>query len=82
VTCREATEFLTDYIEGDLPPDVRAAFEDHLSRCANCVAFLAQFRRTIQAEGDAYRTPDADAAAVLPEELVQSILRALAEAKP
>ena len=82
MTCREATEFLTDYLEGDLHADLRAAFEDHLSRCANCVAFLAQFRRTIQAEGDAYRTSDADAAAVLPDELVRNILRAIEDAKP
>ena len=36
MNCREVSGFLHDYIEGELPEDVRAEFERHLDACANC----------------------------------------------
>jgi anti-sigma factor RsiW len=72
MTCRESTGFLLDYLSGELPPDTLAEFERHLDRCANCRAFLSQYRTTILA---AKRT--ADPPVDLPEELVQAIVSAL-----
>jgi anti-sigma factor RsiW len=74
VTCREATEFLTDYIAGDLDPAVTAVFERHISRCPNCQVFLAQFKDTVAAGSRAYDDPDLAATATMPEDLVAAIL--------
>jgi predicted anti-sigma-YlaC factor YlaD len=77
VTCREATEFLSDYLAGELGDAIAAEFHAHLGRCVNCRAFLEQFRNTIQAEAGAYAADDADATTVMPEELVRGIVGAL-----
>jgi anti-sigma factor RsiW len=73
VTCRECAEFLSDYLEGDLPADVREVFERHLSRCPNCETYLEQFRATVLAGQMAF-SEERDAADVVPEDLIQAIL--------
>ena len=77
MTCREATEFLSDFLAGELAGPVAADFQAHLGRCANCRAFLEQFRNTIAAEADAFASEDADASTVMPDELVRGIVGAL-----
>jgi anti-sigma factor RsiW len=74
VKCRECDEFLVDYVSGELPADVLATFELHLSRCRNCRAYLEQYRATIKAGKtacEAYRE-----GLRMPEELIQAILAA------
>jgi anti-sigma factor RsiW len=74
VKCRECDEFLVDYVAGELPADVRATFEFHLSRCRNCRVYLEQYRATIEAGKtacDAYKE-----GLRMPEELIQAILAA------
>jgi anti-sigma factor RsiW len=77
MNCREFTEFLHEYLFGDLPTAERAAFEAHLAECPWCVAYLDSYRKTIALEQAAFdaaegASPPADA----PEELIQAILRA------
>jgi anti-sigma factor RsiW len=76
MNCREFTEFLHEYLFGNLPGEERAAFEDHLAECPWCVAYLDSYRKTIQLEQAAFAAPDAPAPADAPEELIQAILRA------
>ena len=67
MNCREFTEFLHEYLFGDLPAAERAAFEGHLAECPWCVAYLDSYRKTIQLEQAAYdivRRPGADPAAL------------------
>jgi anti-sigma factor RsiW len=74
VKCRECDEFLGDYVAGELPAEVLATFELHLSRCRNCRTYLEQYRATIKAGKtacDAYKE-----GLRIPEELVQAILAA------
>jgi predicted anti-sigma-YlaC factor YlaD len=77
VTCREANAFLTDYVGGELAPEPLALFEHHISRCANCHAFLEQYRNTIRAEAASYASSEADAATVMPKDLVHGIMAAI-----
>ena len=77
MTCREATEFLSDYVVGELAAEPLALFEQHLSRCPNCRAFLDQFRTTIRAGATSYEVSDADARTVMPEDMVKGIIEAL-----
>jgi anti-sigma factor RsiW len=47
ITCQELTEVLTDYLEGVMPLEERAAFEAHLAICDGCVHYVTQMRQTI-----------------------------------
>jgi len=49
MNCRDATDFLMDYVARELAPEVCGEFELHLSRCSNCRVFLLQYRETILA---------------------------------
>ncbi len=73
--CREVIEFLADYLSDALPPEQRAAFDAHLQRCPECVAYLRSYEETIKVGKQACTGSDARSDAV-PEELVQAILAA------
>ncbi len=75
MTCRELTDFLYDYVEGELPVAERARFEAHLSVCPDCVAYLRTYRETIRLGKLCNEEHDAVADQV-PEELVEAVLAA------
>jgi anti-sigma factor RsiW len=77
MTCREVADFLADYLSSALTADVRAQFEQHLSVCPNCQAYLATYRVTIELGRRAFATPDADAQTEVPDDLVRAILNAV-----
>jgi len=81
MNCREFTEFLHEYLFGDLPAEQRAEFEKHMAECPWCVAYLDSYRKTIQLEKAAFSSPgDAPPPADAPEELIQAILSARSQA--
>jgi anti-sigma factor RsiW len=51
ITCQEVVELVTDYVEGALPTDETALFEQHLNFCDGCVWYVAQMRMTVAAVG-------------------------------
>jgi len=44
---QEFTDKLSDYLDGELPADERAALEAHLTGCAQCAAVLADLKRVV-----------------------------------
>ena len=80
MTCRELADFIDDYREGVLEAEVRARFDRHLSRCPNCVRYLAAYEKTITLGRQAFATEDADvrpaAAGGAPEDLIRAIMAA------
>ena len=76
MTCRECSDFLSDYLDGEMEAAVRAAFDLHLSRCPNCVIYVHQFAATIRAGRLAFSDDDAGGECPLPEELIRAILEA------
>ena len=48
VTCRDATDLLLDFINGELSTETNAEFEKHLGVCPDCVAFLNTYKKTIE----------------------------------
>jgi len=52
VNCQTFVELVTAYLEDQLPPSERAAFEEHLSLCPGCDTYLDQFRSTIALLGE------------------------------
>jgi anti-sigma factor RsiW len=74
VTCRDVIEFLAEYIEGALPESERALFEEHMSLCRDCVAYLNTYRQTVLLEKQAF--DDESKSSEVPAELVSAILAA------
>jgi len=58
--CREVFERLSEYLDGELPPDLCERVEQHMGGCAPCEAFLESLRRTVRlvATVDAPALPD------------------------
>jgi anti-sigma factor RsiW len=44
VTCKEVVELMTDYLDGVLSTRDRARFEEHMSGCDGCRAYLSELR--------------------------------------
>ena len=70
--CRDCVEFLDDYLDGQLKPDVRAKFESHLAQCPPCRDYLKTYQDTIRL---GHSLCD-DQEATVPEALVKAILAA------
>ena len=45
--CSRLVTFLSEYLDGRLPADVRAELEQHLLGCPECAAFVGTFRSTV-----------------------------------
>lgn len=76
MTCRQLADFLMDYLNHDLPADVRQAFDRHLALCPNCVAYVKTYQTAIDLGRLAFADVDADASTEVPTELVRAILQA------
>ena len=51
ITCQELTELVNDFVEGALPADETALFEQHLNFCDGCDWYVDQIRVTVAAVG-------------------------------
>ena len=47
LACRDLVRLVSDYLDGELPPDWRASIDDHLSACDGCANYLGQIRQTV-----------------------------------
>src|SRR5262249_53917478 len=75
MTCREMLDFLGQYVDGALPADERAVFEQHLAVCPECVAYLHNYSTTVRLGRLASREME-ERQNPLPDRLVQAILTA------
>jgi anti-sigma factor RsiW len=69
LSCARIVELITDYLEGALPEELRARFEEHLSYCPPCREYLAQMRATMEITG---RLTESD----VPPETMDALMRA------
>ncbi len=51
LTCKEITELVTDYAEGDLSFMDRVRFQMHIGMCRNCRRYVRQVKATAGALG-------------------------------
>ena len=49
--CSRLVELVTDYLEGELDPELREIIDEHLEICEGCVNYLDQVRTTIALTG-------------------------------
>ena len=45
--CHDVVGLLADFVEGQLPADVHAELEQHLSKCPRCIIQLKTYRSTV-----------------------------------
>jgi len=74
LTCREVVDFLDAYVANELPAGKRVTFDAHVAGCAECAAFLREYRATIRLAKGAF--DDATVDDGIPEQLVRAILAA------
>jgi anti-sigma factor RsiW len=46
LTCASGVELLADYLEDQVPPEVRVEIEAHVDGCPRCRAFVHAYRET------------------------------------
>jgi anti-sigma factor RsiW len=80
--CRECVEFLIDYLEGNLPDEQRARFEEHLRLCPPCVRYLDSYRDAVQLGRAAFESFEEDCGGEVPEALVRAVLSAMKGSGP
>ena len=51
LTCAELVELVTEFLEGTLDRRDRSRFEQHLSECPHCAAYVDQIRLTVAVAG-------------------------------
>ena len=76
MTCREFTDFIADYLSGEIAAPARATFESHLDRCPNCRRYLDSYEASVTLGRAAFSEPEADVPVDVPERLVEAILAA------
>lgn len=47
LSCREVTELVSDYLEGDLPRRERLRVQVHILMCRYCRRYLSQMRKVV-----------------------------------
>ena len=70
MVCASGVGLLMDYLEGTLPPGVRADLDTHVAACARCQAFVASYRETPRIVREA-------SPVTVPADLAESLLRFL-----
>jgi len=81
VTCREANEFIDDYLSGELPVKQRRVFERHMKMCKPCRDYLDRYKHSIDLCRDNFYDKDGENGQPLPEEIIKGIIDAKRESE-
>jgi anti-sigma factor RsiW len=76
ITCREFVDFLDDYLARRLEPPQVAEFNNHLSGCPPCVAYMQTYEDSIRLGKAAMTRSEEPTPDAVPEDLVAAILAA------
>ena len=79
MTCQELADFILDFVEGRLPEDQAKVFEEHLSVCPSCIAYIKSYKSTCEILEDLGCCSREETPKEVPEELVKAILKARGE---
>jgi anti-sigma factor (TIGR02949 family) len=79
ISCEEVWRELSNYLDDEITPEVRARMEEHFKVCNHCTAVLDGIRNVVQLVGDAtaFELP-----AGFRERLYRKLNRKLCKGKP
>ena len=52
ISCRHVTREISNYIDGEITPEMRARIEEHLRHCGHCSVVVDTMRRLLYIAGD------------------------------
>jgi anti-sigma factor RsiW len=81
MTCQQFVDFILSYLEGEGDPQVRAVFDEHVSICPPCLAYLDSYRDTVALGRAVCVDPDGPVPDDVPEALVVAVLAARRQAR-
>lgn len=78
-SCEEVRSALSNYIDDDVPPDLRRELERHLAECRTCQVLYDTTRKTLHIVTNAgsFEVPEA-----VSEQLVKRIMKGLTPRAP
>ena len=47
ISCKQLVDLVADYLEESIPDEARVQFEQHLSECGYCTAYVQQLQVTV-----------------------------------
>ncbi len=77
ITCRDCSEFLMAYLDGELRDEIRARFQQHLDRCDSCRNYVCTYRQTVKLAQEACCPKANPQLGRMPPELVDAILSSI-----
>lgn len=81
MTCRDLTEFLMSYLEGELPSEQSEEFERHVDVCPPCKTYLNTYKETVALGKSVCYDPDGPVPEDVPKQLLEAIMAARAKTK-
>ena len=81
MNCREFSDFLMAYLDGELERREAEVFRAHMEACPACVDYLDTYRQTVELGRDLCQAADDALPEDVPESLVRAILAARAAGK-
>ena len=76
MTCREFVEVLMAYLDGELAPEERSVFEEHIGACPPCLTYLDTYKEAVALGKSLCEDPEGPVPGDAPEELVAAVLAA------
>ena len=76
IKCREMTDFLLDYLDGELPREQERAFDVHLAMCPHCQDYVRSYRAALEASRAAMSGDEAPEMHQPPDDLIDAIVKA------
>jgi anti-sigma factor RsiW len=76
LSCRDVLEFLAEYLDQELDPVQRRAFDAHLAECDACVAYIRSYEQALRLGATAFDEIEANADPQVVKRLVEAVLAA------
>ena len=48
ITCKSFLDDMSDYIDGDIPQELRTSLEAHLAKCPECWVLFDETKKTVE----------------------------------
>lgn len=75
--CRDFSDFLMAFLDGELTADIACRFDQHLAKCPPCKTYVDTYRTTVNLAKEACCPKANPQLAKMPPELLTAILHAI-----